>query len=73
MGKNDFKHLNQEFDSNVLDLVNKKGFYPYTYMSDFENLKEKFPSKEKFYSLLTVKELMVMNMNMLLKFGMHLK
>ena len=31
----------------------KKGFYPNEYLSDFENFKEKFPSKEKFYSSLT--------------------
>ena len=28
--------LNQEFDSNVLDLVKQKEFYPYEYMGDFE-------------------------------------
>ena len=26
--KNDFKRFCQEFDSNVLDLVKQKGFYP---------------------------------------------
>ena len=52
--KDDFKYLNQEFDNNVLvDLVKQKGFYPYEYMTDFENLKEDLPSKEKFYSSLT--------------------
>ena len=28
--------LSQEFDSNVIDLVNQKVFYPYEYMSNFE-------------------------------------
>ena len=29
----------------------------YKYMSDFEKFKEQFPSKEKFYSLLTSKKI----------------
>ena len=45
--------MDQEFDNNILDLVKQKGFYPYEYMSDFENFKEELPSKEKLYSLLT--------------------
>ena len=32
LGENDFKHLCQEFDSEVLDLVKQEGFYPYEYM-----------------------------------------
>ena len=35
LAKDDFKYLSQEFDSNTLDLVKEKGFYPYKYMSDF--------------------------------------
>ena len=38
-GKHDFKYLNQEFDSKVLDLVKQKGFYFYEYMSDFQKFK----------------------------------
>ena len=45
--------MSQEFDNNVLDLVKQNGFHPYEYMSDFKKFKEEFPSKEKFYSLLT--------------------
>ena len=29
LNKADFKYLSQEFDNNVLDLVKRKGFYPY--------------------------------------------
>ena len=36
VGKDDFKYLSQEFESNVLDLVKVKGFYHYEYMSDFK-------------------------------------
>ena len=48
-----FKCLSHEFDNNVLDLVKRKGFYPYEYMSDFEKFKEELSSKEKLYSSLT--------------------
>ena len=44
--KDDFKFLSQEFDNNLLDLVKQKGFYPYEYMSGFENLKKNFVSKK---------------------------
>ena len=57
MSKDDFKYLSQEFDSDVLDLVKKKGFHPYEYMSSFEKFKERLPSKEKFYSSLTGKQI----------------
>ena len=53
LNKDDFKHLSQESDNNVLDLVKQKRFYPYDDMSDFEKSKEELPSKEKFYSSLT--------------------
>ena len=48
--------MSQEFDSNILDLFQQKRFYPYEYMSDFEKIKEKLQSKEKFYSSLTNKQ-----------------
>ena len=57
LAKDDFKYLSQEFDSNVLDLVKQKGFYPYEYLSDFENFKEELPRKEKFYGSLTGKRI----------------
>ena len=53
LNKDDFKYLSEEFDNNVLDVVKRKGFYPYEYMTDSEKLKEELPSKEKFYSSLT--------------------
>ena len=36
LGENDFKLLSRKSDSEVLDLVKQKGFYPYEYMSSFE-------------------------------------
>ena len=74
LSKDDFKYLSQEFDNNILDLVKQKGFYPYDYMSDFEKLKEKLPSKEKFYSSLTgKKKIVTKNIEILLRFGTNLK
>ena len=49
--------MSQEFDKNVLDLVKQKGFYLYEYMSNFEKFKEESPSKEKFYSSLTDRQI----------------
>ena len=46
--KDDFNYLSQEFDNNVLDLVQQNGFYPYEYMSDFETFKEELLLKEGF-------------------------
>ena len=53
LSKVDFKYLSQELDNSVLDLVKRKGFCPYEYMSDFERFKKELPSKENFYSTLT--------------------
>ena len=49
--------MSQEFDNNVLDLVKQKRFYPYEYMSGFVKFKGQWPSKEKFYNLLTGKKI----------------
>ena len=37
----------------MLDLVKQKEVYPDEYMSDFEKIKEKLPSKENIYNSLT--------------------
>ena len=46
LNKNDFKYLIEEFDKSKLDLVKQKRFYPYEYITDFEQFKEKLPSKK---------------------------
>ena len=73
LGKKDLEYLSQEFDTFVLDLVEQKVLYLYECMSDFKKFKEKLPSKEKFYSSLTNKKLVIMDMNMFLKFGIYFK
>ena len=57
--KDAFKYLSQEFDSNALNLVKQKGFYPHECMSDFEKFKEELPNKEKFYNSCTGKKKLV--------------
>ena len=42
-------------------------------MGDFEKFKEQLQSKEKFYSSLTGKKLVIKNMNMFLMFETNLK
>ena len=34
--------MSQEFDKNKLDLVKKKGCYPFKYMTDFKSLKKNY-------------------------------
>ena len=71
--KDDFKYLSQEFDNNILDLVQQKVFYPYEYMTDFKRFKEQLPSKEKLYSSLTGQKLVTKNTIIFLRFGTNLK
>ena len=66
LSKDEFKYSNQEFDNKTFNLVEGKGFFIYEFVTDFENFKEEFPSKEKFYSYLTDGNLLIKNMNMLL-------
>ena len=73
LNKGDSKYLSQEFDNNVLDLVQQKGFYPYEYMSDFEKFKEQLANKENFYSSLRGKKLVTKNMIMFIRFETNLK
>ena len=75
LDKDYFKYLSQEFDNNILDLLKQNEFYPYEYISDFGKFKNQLPSKgrEKLYSSLIDKKLVVQNMNMFLRFGANLK
>ena len=48
INKDNFKYLSQEFDSNILDLVRQKGFYPNEYMNGFKKFKEQLSKKTSF-------------------------
>ena len=46
------KYTTQEFNGKKLDLMSKKGVYPYDYMDSFDKFNEKLPAKKDFYSIL---------------------
>ena len=48
--ENDFYHLSQELNANVLGFVKKKGFFPYVHWGSFAKFDEGLPSKVTFYS-----------------------
>ena len=50
--KEALKYTSQQFKDKELDLMIRKGIYPYDYMDSFNKFSEKLPSKEEFYSLL---------------------
>ena len=56
LANDDFRYLSHEFNNNVLDLVKQKLFFPYEYVSDFENLNKNYLAKKKFYSSLRSKK-----------------
>ena len=46
------KYTSQEFKDEKLDLMVRKGVYPYDYMDSFDKFNKKLPTKEEFYSIL---------------------
>ena len=51
--KDAFKSVKEEYGEKILELLTRKGVYPYDYMDTPEKLKEtKLPPKEEFYSKL---------------------
>ena len=46
------KYTSQKFKGEQLDLMVRKGAYPYDYMNSFDKFNEKLPTKEEFYSIL---------------------
>ena len=53
MSDNDFKYLSEKFSGELLELVEKKGVYPYEYMDSLKKFSEnKLPDKCKFFSSL---------------------
>ena len=50
--KDGFYHTKNEFASDNLELITKKGLYPYEYMDEFDKFKENgLPSKENVFFL----------------------
>ena len=50
--KEALKYTPEVFEGKELDLMVRKGVYPYDYMDSFDKFNEKLPSKEEFYSIL---------------------
>ena len=51
--KDDIKYTSQVFKGKKLDLMSKKGVYPYDYMDSFEKFDQtELPAKEHFHSIL---------------------
>ena len=49
---NNLKYTYQVFEGKELDLMARKGVYPYDYIDSFNKFNEKLPPKEEFYSIL---------------------
>ena len=73
LGENHFKYLSQEFDTEVLDLVQQNGFYSYKYMYDFETFNETLPRKKSFIVYQVRKELITKSINAFSKLRIILK
>ena len=52
LSKESLKYTSKSFKGEKLDLMVRKGVYPYDYMDSFEKFNHKLPSKEDFYSIL---------------------
>ena len=71
--KDGFYYTKNEFGSNNLELIAKKGVYPYDYMDGFGKFKEEgLPSIENFYSKLTGEDISDEDYNHAKMFGKNL-
>ena len=74
LSDNDFKNSSQEFGGDLLQLVKKKGVYPYEYMESFKKfLEDKLPDRSKILVLQKMNILVKKNIYMLLLFEIRLK
>ena len=52
------KYTSQRFQGKKLDLLARKGVYPYDYMDSFDKFNEKLPTKDAFYSILNDEDIL---------------
>ena len=52
MPRESLKYTSKQFKGTKLDLMVRKGVYPYDYMDSFDKFNDKLPRKEEFYSIL---------------------
>ena len=50
--KESLKYTSKRFNGKKLDLMTRKGVYPYDYMESFNKFNEQLPAKEDFFSIL---------------------
>ncbi|KAL9971514.1 hypothetical protein ACROYT_G017685 [Oculina patagonica] len=50
--KESLKYTSKIFEGKQLDLMSRKGIYPYDYMDSFDKFNTELPTKEEFYSIL---------------------
>ena len=68
--KEAFKYTLEEFTGKRLNLMSRKGMYPYDYMDCFEKFDQtELPTKEQFYSILNDQHVTNGNTTMQGKFG----
>ena len=66
-------NVKRYYSGEKLNLVTRKGVYPYGYMDSLQRFKEnKLPPKESLYSRLTDEDIVMKIINMHKKFGKHL-
>ena len=53
----DLKYTSEIFKDEKLNLMARKGVYPYDYMDSFKKFKSQLPKKEDFYSILNEKDI----------------
>ena len=52
------KYTTEIFEGEELDLMVRKGVYPYDFMDSFDKFNEQLPSKEEFYSIMNDKHIL---------------
>ena len=60
MSDKNFKYLVEEFGSKNLEILKKKGAYPYEYMNSFERFNEETLTATKYFFSSTKKEKLIM-------------
>ena len=73
LGENDFYHLSQEFNANVLDSIKKKGFFLMTTEKFLKNLRKVYLAKIKFIVYWLIVQLVIKIMSLFLTFEIFLK
>ena len=73
LGENDFYHLSQEFNANVLDSITKKEFFLMITEKFLKNLRQVFLAKIKFIVYWLIVQLVIKIISLFLTFEIFLK